>query len=151
MTKEVLISITGLHFDIAGGGSDPIEVITPASYYEKNGKHYVVYDEVVEGMPGSIKNTIKITGDEKFEIVKNGHARTHMIFEKEKMNITNYQTPYGDMMIGIYTKDIKMEEEEKKIGVQIRYVLDVNNEPLAECQIQVTVRNSGQIDRLPAS
>ena len=28
--------------------SEPIEVITPASYYLKNGKHYVIHEEVVE-------------------------------------------------------------------------------------------------------
>ena len=48
MTKDVLLSISGLHQDVTGieaqgdePGSEPIEVIVPASYYEKNGKHYV--------------------------------------------------------------------------------------------------------------
>lgn len=35
-----------------GEEAEPIEVITPATYYLKNGKHYVIYDEIVEGMPG---------------------------------------------------------------------------------------------------
>ena len=63
MTKDVLLSISGLHQDVTGieaqgdePGSEPIEVIVPASYYEKNGKHYVIYDELVEGIPGTIKN-----------------------------------------------------------------------------------------------
>ena len=45
MTKDVLLSISGLHQDVTGieaqgdePGSEPIEVIVPASYYEKNGK-----------------------------------------------------------------------------------------------------------------
>ena len=49
MTKDVLLSISGLHQDVTGieaqgdePGSEPIEVIVPASYYEKNGKHYVI-------------------------------------------------------------------------------------------------------------
>ena len=58
MTKEVLLTISGLHYDTFPGEeyneSEPIEVITPATYYLKNGKHYVVYDEMVEGMPGII-------------------------------------------------------------------------------------------------
>ena len=55
MTKDVLLSISGLHYDVAGvteeDENEPIEVITPAAYYFKNGKHYVIYDEVVEGCP----------------------------------------------------------------------------------------------------
>ena len=41
MTKDVLLSISGLHQDVTGieaqgdePGSEPIEVIVPASYYE---------------------------------------------------------------------------------------------------------------------
>ena len=58
MTKDVLLSISGLHQDVTGieaqgdePGNEPIEVIAPANYYEKNGKHYVIYDELVEGIP----------------------------------------------------------------------------------------------------
>ena len=57
MTKDILLSISGLHYDMTGipdepGAEEengPIEVITPASYYYKNGKHYIVYDEVLKG------------------------------------------------------------------------------------------------------
>ena len=89
MTKEVLLTISGLHLDAFSDKTDeenePIEVITPATYYLKNGKHYVLYEEVVEGMLGSIKNTIKITGDNKLEMKKSGISNTNMVFEKEKI------------------------------------------------------------------
>ncbi len=65
MTKEVLLSISGLHYDVFTGTeeeeNEPIEVITPASYYYKNGKHYIIYEEVVEGLPGTIKNKVRIS------------------------------------------------------------------------------------------
>ena len=57
MTQDVLLTISGLH-DMAFADpeeneeNEPIEVITPASYYWKNGKHYILYDEVMEGIPG---------------------------------------------------------------------------------------------------
>lgn len=142
MTKDVLISISGLQFNGLADEEDgePIEIITPASYYWKNDKHYVVYDEVIEGMPGTIKNTIKITGDSMFEIKKNGIANTHMMFEKDKMNMTSYVTPYGEMMVGIHTKDIKVNVEEQNINVKINYALDINSEPLADCQIKVSIK-----------
>ena len=48
MTKDVLLSISGLHQDVTGieaqgdePGSEPIEVIVPASYYKKIGRAHV--------------------------------------------------------------------------------------------------------------
>lgn len=142
MTKDVLISISGLHFDMSdeSGEGEPVEIITPASYYLKNEKHYILYDEVVEGVPGTVKNTVKLSGDEKFEIRKSGLANTHMVFEKGRMNMTSYDTPFGAMMIGIHTRDISTKVEEENIDVHISYELDVNGEPLSDCEIQVKIR-----------
>ena len=65
-------------------GDDNIEVVTPANYYCKNGKHYIIYDEVLEGMAGTIRNKIKITGNDSVEIMKSGASSSHMIFEKNR-------------------------------------------------------------------
>ena len=73
--------------------NEPIEVITPASYYWKNGKHYILYDEVMEGIPGVVKNKIKITGEDSMEIMKSGITNAHMVFEKNQMNVTS--SPYS--------------------------------------------------------
>ena len=147
MTKEVLLSISGLHLDTFSDEPDdenvPIEVITPATYYLKNGKHYVLYDEMVEGMLGSIKNTIKITGDSKLEMRKSGITNTNMVFEKEKINVTQYDTPYGEMMVGVYTKDMKVDVEENDINVSIAYALDVNSEKVADCNIVMNIKANG--------
>lgn len=144
MTKDVLLSISGLHYDVTGmvqeEENEPIEVITPAAYYYKNGKHYVIYDEVVEGMPGVIKNKIKIYEDGKLEIMKSGLSNTHMTFEREKINMTEYETPYGKLMIGIHTRELAMEAEEKKIHVHVNYALDVNGDQIADCNIEMNVK-----------
>ena len=137
MTKDVLLSISGLHQDVTGieaqgdePGSEPIEVIVPASYYEKNGKHYVIYDELVEGIPGTIKNKVRILDDQKVEIIKSGITNTHMVFEKDKINMTQYETPYGEMMIG---------EQDEKITVHVNYALDINGDPVADCNIDIKI------------
>ena len=151
MTKDVLLSISGLHQDVTGieaqgdePGNEPIEVIAPANYYEKNGKHYVIYDEVAEGMPGSVRNTVKITGDSMFEVTKSGRGGSRMVFEKDKINMTQYETPYGEMMIGVFTKDIRFEEQDEKITVHVNYALDINGDPVADCNIDIKITALGQ-------
>ena len=48
MTKEILLSISGLHMLEEEDGN--VEVVTAGDYYNRNGKHYILYDEVVEGV-----------------------------------------------------------------------------------------------------
>lgn len=146
MTKDVLVSISGKHIDIMEDpvegyetGDDAIEVVTPASYYCRNGKHYIIYDEVLEGMGGTIKNKIKITGNDSVEIMKSGVSNSHMIFEKNKKNLTYYRTPYGQMLIGVNTKNMEIDVRDDKINVQVDYELDVNHEPLADCKIKMNI------------
>lgn len=143
MTKDVLVSISGLHLDIMADlpedENEVIEVVTPASYYCKNGKHYVIYDEVAEGISGVTKNKIKITGTDSLEIMKTGISNTHMVFEKNKKNLTYYQTPYGQMLVGVNTKNMEVTVTEKKIDIRVDYELDVNHEPLADCKIKMNI------------
>ena len=44
MTKDILINISGLQMDV--DPNDPIEMMTTGAYYLRNGKHYILYDEL---------------------------------------------------------------------------------------------------------
>ncbi|HJA81212.1 MAG TPA: DUF1934 domain-containing protein [Candidatus Mediterraneibacter intestinipullorum] len=153
MTKDVLVSISGKHIDIMNDpakgyetGDDEIEVVTPANYYCRNGKHYIIYDEVLEGMAGTVRNKIKITGTDAVEIMKSGLSSSHMVFEKNKKNLTYYKTPYGQMLVGVNTRNMEIRVEDDKIGVQVDYELDVNHEPLADCKIKMNIISKGSRD-----
>ena len=146
MTKDVLVSISGMHMGILADQEDEddeIEVVTPASYYCRNGKHYIIYDEVVEGMAGTIKNKIKITGDSVLEIMKSGLSNTHMVFEKNRKNLTYYRTPYGQMLVGLNTRNMEIRVADDEIDIQVKYELDVNHEPFADCSIKMNIVSKG--------
>lgn len=146
MKKDVLVSISGMHMGILADQEDEddeIEVVTPASYYCRNGKHYIIYDEVVEGMAGTIKNKIKITGDSVLEIMKSGLSNTHMVFEKNRKNLTYYRTPYGQMLVGVNTRNMEVRVADDEIDVQVKYELDVNHEPFADCSIKMNIVSKG--------
>jgi uncharacterized beta-barrel protein YwiB (DUF1934 family) len=143
MTKEVLISISGLHFEMLEDSdenrNDQIEVITSGNYYLKNGKHYVLYDEMIEGMTGIVKNKIKISENHSLEILKTGLSNAHMIFEKDQKHLAYYETPFGQMLIGVNTRKMDISINENKIGVEVDYELDINHQPLADCQIRLNI------------
>lgn len=142
MTKDVLVTISGFHYDedvMSREEQEPIEVITPAEYYYKNGKHYVLYEELAGGMPGSIKNKIKIKEGEMLEVIKTGITNTRMLFEKDRMHVTDYKTAYGELVVGTYTKVFDVQTTEDLITVYVRYSLDVGGEEIAECEIHIKI------------
>ena len=137
MTKDVLIAIKGMQFE---GAEDPeeIEVIQRGQYYERNGAHYLMYDEPVEGSSEIIKNRIKFRENE-VQVAKKGAVNTTLTFTKNEKNMTNYSTPFGNLVIGIDTQAINLEVSESKMDIKVDYALDINYEFLADCKISIEV------------
>ena len=137
MTKDVLIAIKGMQFE---GEMDPeeIEVIQRGQYYERNGSHYLLYDEPVEGSSEVIKNRIKFKENE-VQVAKKGAVNTTLTFTQNEKNMTNYATPFGNLVIGIDTQKIALEMSEKKMDIKVDYALDINYEFLADCKISIEV------------
>lgn len=141
MTRDVLITISG--FQTMDGDQDDIEVITTGDYFWKNGKHYVIYDEIMEGFEENIHNQVKITPDE-IDIQKRGMIGAHMIFERNKKNQTRYVTPMGEMVIEIHTGQIALEEQEDRLKVSIRYSLGINYQHVSDCCLTMDICSRGK-------
>ncbi|MGN6712833.1 DUF1934 domain-containing protein [Anaerocolumna jejuensis] len=141
MKKDVLVSISGLQYEI--DKDEPIEVISVGQYYNKNDKHYICYDEMLEDSDDVTSCTVK-AAKEQIDIIKRGANNVHMVFETGQKNTTYYHTPYGDLQIGIYTTKIQIDEEEDKLLLLINYGLDINYNFVADCQIQMKITSRKQ-------
>ena len=130
MTKDVLITISGIQ--MMDEEDSDVEMIVRGDYYQKNGKHYILYEEVIK---------ISQVG---MDIIKKGIANTHMQFEKNKKNLSCYTTPLGDMVVGIQANKIKINEQPDKLKVDIDYSLDINYEHLSDCSIRLDVQSCPQ-------
>lgn len=136
MTRDVLIRISGLQ--IMDGEDNDVEMITTGDYFQKNGRHYIIYDEIMDGFEGSVRNTLKITPD-KMDISKRGIANTHMVFEQDCKNQTRYVTPLGEMIVGICTNKVLLDEQEDSLRISVNYSLDINYQHVSDCNITVDV------------
>jgi len=139
MTKQVLLTIAGLQL-MEGEEAEPVEVVTAGDYYYRNGKHYVLYEEAVEGSTESIRNTVKV-GARSLEVMKKGLSNVHMIFEKDKKSLTCYETPFGSFQVGIQTSDVKIQETDSNIDIRVQYALELNEEYLADCHITMNIKS----------
>lgn len=145
MTKEVILSIKGLQFDSVEENPDPVEIVTVGEYYKEEEAHHVIFDEIMEGFEGITKNTIRIT-EHTLDISKQGITNVHMMFEKNKKNVTSYNTPYGNLMIGILASQVKVNEKEDDIDIHVDYALEMNYEHLADCQIRINIKSKDSKD-----
>lgn len=139
MTKDVLISIKGLQFE--SGNDEAVEMIAPGEYYLRNGKHYVLYEEIMEGAEGDhdiSKNTVKIANNQ-VEILKKGGSNVHMVFVESQKNMTYYTTPFGQLLIGIFTNYVEVKEKEEVIEVKLKYELEINQTFVSDCEITILI------------
>ncbi|MCM1161982.1 MAG: DUF1934 domain-containing protein [Roseburia sp.] len=137
MTKEVLVSVAGLQYQ--NGETDRTETITVGNYYKKADSHYLFYEEMIEGFSEPVKNRITFSKGQ-LSVQKNGVVTSNMIFEEKKKNLSNYVTPYGNIMVGIDAKKVELKEEEQQIKVQVDYAMEINYEHLADCSLTINIK-----------
>ena len=141
MTKDVIVTIRGLQNGPETDG-EPIEMIVAGEYFYKNNKHYILYDEVMEGESQITKNRIKVS-DGQMELFKSGAVNVHMAFEKDVKHVSNYNTPYGTLAMGIDAKKIEIKETEHEIDIFAEYAMEMNYEFVADCNISINVKSKG--------
>jgi len=144
MTKDVIVTMKGMQFSIneENGDNESIEIITTGQYYERNGHSFLMYDEMIDGVEKPVSNLVKYDSH-LLEVTKKGMINVHMYFEEGKQNLTDYHTPYGDIVIGITTNRVQIKEDENRIHIEVDYALDVNYEFLSDCKIwmEITPKN----------
>ena len=54
------------------------------------------------------------------------------------------------MLVGIHTTEVQVEETENFIRILIEYGLDVNHDPIADCEIRIMVQ-SKEVKEFPVT
>ena len=140
MEKDVIITIRGLQFIQNDDEMEPVEVVTPGEYYKKNGQHYLLFEESVEGFGETTHNVMKFR-DNHLEVRKKGLVNVHMVFEENKKTLSYYQTPFGTMNMGIAATNIQLREQKDNIDVRVDYALNLNESYVADCTIEMNVKS----------
>ena len=126
----------GIHNDSDDGIT---EMITTGNYYFRNGKHYILYDEMIPDTGEQMSNTLKMTPS-RIDLIKHGSHSAHMVFEANTKNMVVYRTPYGMMEVCFNTFSVELEETEKNIRAQTEYALEINEGFISDCIIEINVR-----------
>ncbi len=137
MNNDVLIKISGLQS--LDELSDSVELMARGKYYEKNEKHYLLYDDIEEESGMKTQNTIKFT-DSLVELKRNGIVNGKLVFRKGENNQSLYSTPYGDMLLEVLTKDIALKKIAEQVNLKIDYELYANNTKVSDSRIEIDIQ-----------
>ncbi len=150
MTTEVLIHIKTQQIlrDCAEGDeSDVIELVVGGQYYFRNGTHYLLYEETMEGFTEATQNLVKARNN-FMEVRKKGTVNVTMTFEKGKKNTSLYKTPFGMLEMEFETKKVSIDPVGVSMEICAEYVLGVGGNPMADCKMQMRVTAKENADDL---
>lgn len=133
MTKDVLITIVGNQQQ-----ENEISLMTQGSYYLKDGKHYVFYEEQADEESEVIKNRLCFD-ESSFEMAKKGGINSIMTFDPEQITLTTYHTPYGPFQLEIVTNHYELRDMEDTMEMDIYYALGFGDRDSSDCHVYVKV------------
>lgn len=95
---------------------------TEATYYHKDVRHYVYFEENVDGQ--FIKNLYKFNQGQ-FYMSKQGGISVEMNLTMGEIARVQYKTPYGGIPMLVETKKLILEERDDLIRIKIEYTLSI--------------------------
>lgn len=145
MQENYLISIVSLQQ--VDGEKNEIKLTTLGSYISKGDSRYIVYKEYNAENSGNARTSIlKIENSNKVTLMRNGVENTRLILEKGKRHLCQYDTGYGNLMVGIYTNDVACKLDNSGGTLEINYTLDINANLASINELYITIKEAANKD-----
>ena len=106
----------------------------------KNEKHYAFYDELEEDNK-KISNIIKFDKD-FIEVTRKGAVNTKLNFKLNETNQSLYSTPFGDMLIEVFTKNISLNEKEADVNLLVDYEMFIDGDKVSDNKIEINIQHN---------
>lgn len=112
-----------------------MELITEGSLEISDGMIRISYvDSEATGFEGS-DTTIQIDSSNTATINRTGKSNSNLVLEMNKKHYCHYGTPYGDMMVGVFTHSIKNNINNNGGSLYMKYTLDINSSYVSDNEI----------------
>lgn len=124
MKKPVLITVSSEIGSVAGE-PDKMSFVTEGTLDRVNNEYIVSYEESeITGLKGTT-TILKVNGD-SITLIRQGNVESIMLFEKGKTHLTNYDTQFGSVMLGITAKNVHVDFCDKGGNIKVDYILEYN-------------------------
>ncbi len=124
MEKQVLITVNSV-IDDPSGETDKMSFITEGILSREDNDFIVSYEESeITGLDGT--TTILRVNKESVTLTRHGNVDSMMFFEVGKTHLSDYDTKYGSVMLGITAKNVDVNFSEKGGDIKVDYILEYN-------------------------
>ncbi len=145
MQENYLISIRGRQKVDDEVGE--IELTTLGSYVRRGSSRYIVYKEyMADQSPSTRTSILKIDGDSRLTLMRRGGDNTRLILENGKRHLCQYDTEYGNMMIGVFTSRLSSHLGDTGGSLEVIYTLDINSALSSLNELSITVKEAKNTD-----
>ncbi len=118
--------------------TNEMELITEGTYECVDQKYTIKYeDSEATGYEGS-STSIELDGNIA-SINRIGKSNSNLVIEVGKKHYCHYETPFGDMMVGIYTHKIQNELNLSGGYLYMRYTIDINSSYISDNEIIMNI------------
>ncbi|MBQ9680660.1 MAG: DUF1934 domain-containing protein [Ruminococcus sp.] len=122
------------------GEKDKIEVITEGDMTVTDGKIVITYPEYTQDTPAQKTDTTVAYENGVLSIDRQGEMSSHLILEQGVRHECLYNTPMGQMFIGIFTDSIKTDLDENGGTINAAYQLDFNRTVVSYNEFHISVK-----------
>ena len=137
MMKDVWISMSNRQQD--GRKEDTLVFDTAGYYYYDDGVGVLSYQESeLTGLEGT-RTSVMVMPDQVV-VDRDGLLTGRMIFREGFRDSFPYDTPYGQMMLGIDTRSIRQHFNENGGDVEIDYITDLSHAFVAKNRFRISVK-----------
>ncbi|HEY5537819.1 MAG TPA: DUF1934 domain-containing protein [Acetobacterium sp.] len=135
--KKVWVSISGSVKNEED--KDNLEFLTEGDLYKESDGACVTYEESeVSGMEGTV-TTLRVD-KQKVSVIRLGTTNSIMEFESGKRNLTWYSTPFGDVTMGILTKDVLVNYNDLKEPTKVMIDYNIEIEGITNSQNVLNIK-----------
>ena len=137
--KNVIISIKGLQGTDEEGND--IELVTDGLYaYSAERVDFEYMESELTGMEGT-RTQFAVEGDQVM-ITRQGTVNMQMPFKAGEKDYFVYDTPYGNMTMGVDTKSVLSKFDESGGELCVRYIMDLGNAMVSRNSFEINIREA---------
>lgn len=124
MEKQVLITVDSRMDDISGR-NDAMSLVTEGRLSVENNEYVLSYEESqITGLDGT--TTVIRASSDSVTLIRHGSVSTMMLFEIGKTHLTDYQTQYGSVMLGVTAQKVDVDMNESGGRIDVDYIVEYN-------------------------
>lgn len=136
--NNVIISIRGQQA-FQDTDEESVELVTEGLLCRDHGTYTLSYQESeITGLGGTL-TTFQIEKD-CVTLMRVGEVNSQMVFQEGRRHLSMYETPYGNLAVGINTRRMRAAIDDRGGDIEIDYNIEIDHKVAGVNLFQISVR-----------